>query len=355
VARPRAHRDPARRAVGVVIPAAAGVAEPMDRRCFLLTSLAGILATPIGVRAQQVARPHRLGILGNIPPSDVEGARVWGALSQGLRELGYVEGHNLAVLHLSTRGQAERRSALAAELVRWKPDVIVVPNNTNALAMREATRTIPIVAATFSETSGLITSLARPGGNVTGLTLLMPEMAGKQLQLLREMLPRVSRVALLWNPVNRSGQATLGEARTAARQLGLQLQVVEAKRPEDIDQAFTAMRGEQAEALVLVSDAMFILERSRIQHLATKANLPVMYTLREHISANGLAFYGPSMADNFRRSAVYVDKIFKGAKPADLPVERPTRFELIINLKTAKAIGLTIPPSVLARADQIIK
>ena len=229
-----------------------------------------------------------------------------------------------------------------------------MPNNSNALAAREATRTIPIVAATFSETSGLIASLARPGGNVAGLTLLVPEMVGKQLELLKEIVPRLSRVAMLWNPVNRSVQPAVGQARDAARKLGLQLQVLEARRPEDIEHAFTAMSRARAGALLLIADAMFILERTRIEDLAGKAHLPVMYTLREHMTASGLAFYGPSMADNFRRAATYVDKILKGAKPADLPVEQPTKFELIINLKTAKMLGLTIPPSLLGRADEVI-
>jgi ABC-type uncharacterized transport system substrate-binding protein len=306
-------------------------------------------------KAQQAGRVYRIGILGNVPPTDTEGARLWGALTQGLRELGYVEGQNITVEQLSTEGRSERLPALAAELVRWKPDVIVVPNNLNALAARDATRAIPIVAATFSERSGLIASLARPGGNVTGLTLFAPELVGKQLELLKEIIPRISRVAMLWNPANRSIQPTVDQARGAARKLGLQLQVLEARRPEDIESAFTAMRRERAGALLLISDAMFILERTRIEDLAAKAHLPVMYTLREHMVAGGLAFYGPSMADNFRRAATYVDKVLKGAKPGDLPVEQPTKFELAINLKTAEALGLTIPPSVLGRADEVIQ
>jgi putative tryptophan/tyrosine transport system substrate-binding protein len=327
----------------------------MDRRTFLAGTGAVLLTAPLAAEAQQTERVYRIGILGNVPLTDTEGARLWGALTQGLRELGYVGGQNITVEHLSTEGRSERLPALAAELVRWKPDVIVVPNNSNALAARDATRTIPIVAATFSERSGLIASLARPGGNVTGLTLFAPELIGKQLELLKEMIPRLSRVAMLWNPVNQAVQSAVDQGRGAARKLGLQLQVLEARQPEDIESAFTAMRRGRAGALLLLSDAMFILLRTRIDDLAAKAHLAVMYTLREYMVAGGLAFYGPSMADNFRRAATYVDKILKGAKPGDLPVEQPTKFELVINLKTAKALGLTIPQSLLGRADQVIQ
>src|SRR5215470_20048037 len=246
----------------------------VNRRAFVI-GFGTVLAAPLAGGAQQARRTYRLGILGNVPLSDAEGARLWGALIQAQRELGYIEGQNLIVEHLSTQGRFERLPTLAAELVRWKPDVIVVPNNSNALAAREATRTIPIVAATFSETSGLIASLARPGGNVTGLTLLAPEIVGKHLELLKEIIPRISRVAILWNPVNRA-VPYVEEGRGAARKLALQLQVLEARRPEDIERAFAAMKRERAEALLLLSDAMFILERTRIEDLAAKAHLPVM-------------------------------------------------------------------------------
>ena len=326
----------------------------ISRRAFVGTFTLGILAAPLAAEAQQAGKVYRVGILGNVPPTDAEGARLWGALTQGLRELGYWEGQNLVVEHRSTEGRSERLPALAAELVRWKPDVIVVPNTSNAAAAREATHTIPIVAAMLGEGSGLIASLARPGGNVTGLTFFAPEMTGKQLELLKEIVPGVRRVAMLWNP-NRFTQLLVDQARGAARTLGLHLQVVEARRPEDIERAFTAMSRERAGALLMLSDAMFILLRTRIADLAAKNHMPVMYTLREHMGAGGLAFYGPSMADNFRRAATYVDKILKGTRPADLPVEQPTKFELVINLRTAKALGLTIPRSVLARADQVIE
>jgi ABC-type uncharacterized transport system substrate-binding protein len=327
----------------------------MDRRQVLTAMLAGVLACPLTARAQQSGKVYRLGILGNVPLTDAEGARVWGALSQGLRELGYVEGRNLMIEHLTTEGRYERLPALAAELVRWNPDVIVVPSSPNARAAREATQTIPIVAATLTEGSGLIASLAHPGGNVTGLSFFHPEMVGKQLGLLKEIVPRVSRVAILSNLAGPSAQLWENQARDAAKKLGVRLQMLSARRAEDIEPAFTAMTRERAGALLVLADPVFILERSRIAERAAKARLPAMYALTEHMNVGGFVFYGPSMADNFRRAATYVDKILKGAKPADLPVEQPTKFELIINLKTARVLGLTVPPAVLARADRIIE
>jgi putative ABC transport system substrate-binding protein len=330
--------------------------EVISRRAFIVTIAGSAVSRPLTTRAQQVRKHYKLGILGNVPLSDSEGARLWGELVQGLRDLGYVEGQNLIVEHRSSEGRYAQLPALAAELVRLKPDVIVVPNASNALAARDATQTIPIVAVNFDPlATGLGASFARPGGNVTGLSLLAPEIVGKQLELLKEIVPRVDRVAMLSNPINRAGPLFLDQAKGAARTLGLQLQSVRARRPEDIESAFTSMRREQAGALLVLADSMFILQRRRIADLAAKSRLPAMYTLREHMQAGGLAFYGPSMVDNFRRAAVYVDKILKGAKPGDLPVEQPTKFELVINLKTAKTLGLTIPSSLLVRADQIIE
>jgi putative ABC transport system substrate-binding protein len=312
----------------------------IGRRAFVAAIAVSALGGPLIARAQQAGKIYTLGILGNVPLSDSEGARLWGALTQGLRDLGYVEGQNLIVEHRSSEGRFERLPGLAAELVRLKPDVIVVPNASNALAARDATHTIPIVAANFDPlATGLAASFARPGGNVTGLLLIAPEIVGKQLELLKEIGPRVSRVAMLWNPINRTAPLFLDQVKGAARTLGLQLQSVQARRPEDIETAFTSMSRERAGALLVLADAMFILQRRRIAELAAKHHLPAMYTLREHMEAGGLAFYGPSMVDNFRRAAVYVDKILKGAKPGDLPVEQPTKFELVINLKTAKTQG----------------
>lgn len=327
-----------------------------SRRTLIAAIAASLLGGPVRARAQQAGKIYRLGILGNVPISDSQGAKVWGALTQGLRDLGYVEGQNLIVDHRSTEGRSERLPSLAGELVRLTPDVIVVPNQANAVAVRKATHTIPIVAANFDPLgSGLAASFARPGGNVTGLSLIAPEVVGKQLQVLKEIVPRLTRVAILWSPANRSSLPLLEEARKAAGTLALHLQMVEARRSEDLESAFASMRRERAGALLVLGDAMFILQRQGIANLAARSHLPAMYALREHMDAGGLVFYGPSMVDNFRRAAVYVDKILKGAKPGDLPVEQPTKFELVINVNTAKVAGLTIPPSLLVRADQLIQ
>ena len=203
--------------------------------------------------------------------------------------------------------------------------------------------------------SGLVASLARPGGNVTGLSVLAPEIVGKQLELLKEIVPRVSRVAVLWNPTNRASHSLLGELKVAARSLGVQLQILEVRGPEEVESAFATMTRERASALLVPTDGMFLLHRARIADLAAKRRLPAMYGLRGFVDAGGLMVYGASLRDSFRRAATYVDKILKGAKPGDLPVEQPTKFELIINLKTAKVLGLTIPPSVLVRADEVLQ
>ena len=327
----------------------------MNRRAFA-AGLGAVLVAPLGAEAQRTPKTYRLGILGNVPLSDREGARLWGALSQGLRDLGYIEGQNLIIDHRSSEGRSERLRVLAADLVRLKPDVIVVPNSGNAIAVHEATRTIPIVAITFDPLStGLVATFAHPGGNVTGLSLLAPEIVGKQLELLKDIVPGVRLVAILWNPRNPSGQLFQDQARAAAHLLSIKLEFVAAPRREDIEPAFASMTRGRVGGLLVLGDAMFILERRRIAELAARSHLPAMYALREHMEAGGLAFYGPSMIDNFRRAAIFVDKILKGARPADLPVEQPTKFELIINTNTAKALGLTIPPSLLLRADQVIE
>jgi ABC-type uncharacterized transport system substrate-binding protein len=257
-------------------------------------------------------------------------------------------------------GKPERLSALAAELVALKVDVIVAAGAPHALAVKQTTRTIPIVFAVAADpvTDGLVTSLARPGGNVTGLSSFGPELVGKRLELLRQAVPGVSRVAVLWQPGG-SGERTdkdmLKRAEVAARALGVRLQFVEARGPADIDRAFSDMTRERADALIVLGSPMFFAERRRLVDLAAKHRLPALYSARDSVDAGGLMSYGQNFADLFRRAATYVDKILKGAKPADLPVEQPTKFELVINLRTAKALGLTIPPSLLARADQVIE
>ena len=317
-----------------------------------------LLAAPLAAAAQPPGKVFRIGILSNVPLTDPRGAPLWGALTEGLRELGYVEGQNTTIVHRSSEGQYERLGDLAADLVRLKVDVIVVPAPQNAVAARQVTRTIPIVMASAGDPveSGLVDSLARPGGNVTGTTgLVGPEIVGKRLELLKEAVPKVSRVALLWNPANLSSASYLGETKAAARSLGMQLQMLEARGPEELEGAFAAMTRARADALVVIPDGMFLLHRSRIAVLAVKQRLPTMFGGRDHVDAGGLMSYAASLREGFRRAATYVDRILKGAKPGDLPIERPSQFELVINLKTAKALGLTIPQSLLLRADQVIE
>ncbi len=329
----------------------------MERRRFIQVIAGGLLAAPLAAEGQQAAKVARIGYLGfnraaNSPLPE--------AFFQGLRDLGYVEGRNVVIEYRDAEGKQERFPALAAELVALKVDVILAPSTLAALAAKQATRTLPIVFAAAGDpvTSGLVTSLARPGGNVTGLSVLSTELVGKRLELLKQALPGVSRVAVLWHPGaidERTEKDTLKGAEVAARALGVRLQFVEARGPEDFDRAFSDMTRARASALTVLPYAMFINERRRLVDLAAKNRLPAVYGLREFVDAGGLMAYGPNVADLFRRAATYVDKILKGAKPGDLPVEQPTKFELVINLKTAKALGLTIPPSLLGRADQVIE
>jgi putative ABC transport system substrate-binding protein len=279
---------------------------------------------------------------------------------QGMRDLGYVEGRNFVLEFRDAEGKLERLPALAAELVALKVDVIMVGGTLAALAAKQATTTIPIVFASAVDpvADGLVTSLARPGGNVTGLSALAPELAGKRLELLKQAVPGVGRVAVLWQPGG-FGERTVNdlrrEADVAARALGVRLQFFEARGPDDFDRAFSDMANARASATTLLGGTMFLIERRRLVDLAAKNRLPAVYGLREYVDAGGLMSYGPNNADLFRRAATYVVKILKGAKPGDLPVEQPTKFELVINLKTAKALGITIPQSVLGRADEVIQ
>ncbi len=272
--------------------------------------------------------------------------------------LGYVEGKNIFIEYRYAEGKLDRLPDLAAELVRLKVDVIVIAGGTPPLlAAKNATRTIPIVFAAGADPvgSGFVTSLARPGGNITGLSLVAPELSGKRLELLKETVPKVSRVAVLLNPTGAAIGALSAETQVAAGSLGVQLQLLEARSPDELDPAFSAMMRERASALVVTQDAMFIDNLTRIVSLAAKSRLPAIYPNSEYVDAGGLMSYGTIINDLYRRAATYVDKILKGRKPADLPVEQPTKFEFIVNLETAKQIGLTIPPNVLARADRVIK
>jgi len=329
----------------------------MERRKFVAVMAGGLLAAPLGAEAQQAAKVPRIGYLAG---SLAGGPHLPEAFRQGLRDLGYVEGRNVVIEYRDAEGKLERLPALAAELVALKVDVIVAPPTVAALAAKQATRTLPIVFASAADpvTSGLVTSLARPGGNVTGLSALTPELVGKRLELLTQAVPGVSRVAVLWSPGaigERTEQDQLKGAEVAARALGVRLQFVEARGPADVDRAFSDMTRARAGALAVLSTPMFFNERRRLVDLAAKNRLPAVYPWREGVDAGGLMAYGPNLADMYRRAATYVDKILKGAKPADLPVEQPTKFELVINLKTAKALGLTIPQSVLGRADHVVE
>jgi putative ABC transport system substrate-binding protein len=338
-----------------------GSTEPedavIDRRTFLAGTGAVLLAAPLGAEAQQAAKVSRIGYLaGNLAAAP----RLEEALRQGLRDLGYVEGRNVVIEIRDAEGKPERLPALAAELVALKVDVIVAPNTPQALAAKQATRTLPIVFSFVADpvASGLITSLARPGGNVTGLSSLTRELVGKRLELLTQAVPGVRRVAVLWQPGfqgERTDKDMLKAADVAARALGVRLQVVEVRGPADFDKAFSDMTRAHAGAVTVMGSTTIISERTRLVDLAAKHRLPAVFGRREYVDAGGLMAYGSNIADLFRRTATYVDKILKGAKPADLPVEQPTKFELVINLKTAKALGLTIPQSVLGRADEIIQ
>ncbi len=321
----------------------------------ILALALGILAAPPAADAQQPQKTPRIGVLGGVSP---EGSPPPYALRQGLREVGYVEGQNIALEWRWAHGRPERFTDLAAELAALKVDVIVAGNPAAISAAKNATSTIPIimVLATDPVGEGFVTSLARPGGNITGLTINAgPEIFGKHLELLKEAVPRASRVAVLWNPNNPMHHLALRETEGAARALRVKLQILEARKPDDFDSAFSAMTRERAGALLVLPEALFFLHRTRIADLAARSRLPAVYGVREHAEVGGLMAYGASITGLWRRAATYVDKILKGAKPADLPVEQPTRFELVLNLKAAKALGLTFPQSILIRADQVIQ
>jgi putative ABC transport system substrate-binding protein len=326
----------------------------MDRRAFISGITVAVLAAPLDAGAQQPGKVYRIGFLSPRSSSDV--GRL-AAFRQGLRELGYVEGQNIAIESRWAEGEYGRLPGLAAELVRLKVDVIVTYAAPAIQAAKRATGTIPIVMAGAIDpvASGLVTSVARPGGNVTGLSLMAPDLVGKQLAILKEVVPTVSRVALLGNPANTGNAPQLRHAQETVRALGMRLQFLEARGPSEIDGAFAAMTRERAGAVIVLVDGMLADHRARIADLAVKNRLPAVYGLSDYPEAGGLMAYGPSVLDRFRRAATYVDKILRGAKPADLPVEQPTKFELVINLKTAKALGLTISPSLLQRADQVIE
>jgi len=318
-----------------------------------------IIVTLVGcgaiAEAQQPKKVPQIGFLSS-RTSDAEKSRL-AAFQQGLRELGYLGGKNIAIEYRYAEGNFEKLPELAAELVRLKVDVLVTTGAPAAHAAKNATSVIPIVMGNAADPvgTGLVASLARPGGNITGLSDFNEGVITKRLELLKEVVPTASRVAILLNPANPTNPLQLKETRAAAPALGVTLLSLEVKGPDDIDRAFRAMRKERAGSLIVFGDPMIETHRRRVAELAVKNRLPAIYAQRTWVDAGGLMSYGTNFDDLYRRAATYVDKILKGAKPADLPVEQPMKFELVINLKTAKQIGLTIPPNVLARADKVIK
>src|SRR5215510_10224513 len=323
----------------------------------ILSLAVGCLFSAIGfsTEAQQPKKVPRIGFLGG-ESSFFYAVRI-DAFRQGLNELGYIEGKNIVIEYRYAEGKLDRLPALAKELVGLKSDVIVAAPTPSVLAAKKASATIPIVFVGVGDAvgSGLVASLARPGENITGLTILNPELSGKRLELLKEALPSVIRVAALWNPANPAQELVWKEMQAAAQELRLQLQSLEVRSANDFDIAFEAALRKRAQALIPTVDPLINTQLKRIVEFAAKNRLPAMYGGPEVVDAGGLMSYAPNYTDHYRRTATYVDKILKGAKPADLPVEQPKKFEFVINLKAAKQIGLTIPPNVLLRADKVIK
>ncbi len=332
---------------------ARGSGDQVKARRKLIVGL--LTATVLVVAASADAQQPRIGYLG-LNSFSLNRART-DAFLQGLRELGYVERKNIVIEWRSADGHSDRLPALAVELVQRRVDVILADASQPTRAAKKATAEIPIVMAYDLDPigNGFVASLARPGGNITGLSSVAPEISGKQLELLKEIIPKLSRVAVFGEPDNPGNAKRLKEVEVAARGLGVQLQYLDITGGRDIDSAFHAARKAGAGAILVLGGPVLASHRSALAELAVKSRLPAAYGRQEYVDAGGLMTYGPSLTDLFRRAATYVDKILKGAKPADLPVEQPTKFELVINLKTAKQIGLTIPPNVLARADRVIK
>jgi putative tryptophan/tyrosine transport system substrate-binding protein len=329
----------------------------MKRRKFMLLLGGAALTSPLAARAQQPAR-YRIGHLAIAAPTDTPPPPPanWEAFVQGLREAGYMEGRNVAFEHRSAQDQPELFPKLALELASLKVDVIFARGTWALAAARNATGTIPIVGIDLEidpVEAGLVTSIARPGGNITGLFLDLSELSGKHLQILKEIIPRTSRVAVLGNPDINAAQ--LRELERVAQSLSMETRVAEVKNAIDLDEAFDTAQNWHADALIVLSNPLNLAYRTQIAALAAKDGLPTIYLYRAHVGAGGLISYGPDLPDMFRRCGVYVGKILSGTKPADLPLERPARFELIVNLKTAQALGITIPETILVRADDVIE
>ncbi|MGB7952143.1 MAG: ABC transporter substrate-binding protein [Candidatus Binatia bacterium] len=315
-----------------------------------------LLLVCVSAEAQEGKKIPRIGFLSAVSSASIPRNRIE-AFQQGLRELGYVEGKSIVIEYRYADGKQDRLKEIVGELLRLKVAVIVTGGPTATRPVKEATSTIPIVMGFDNDPvgSGFVDSLARPGKNITGLSTLHPEISGKQLELLKEMMPRASRVAILGNWTQPGNQEALRELKAAAQALGLQLQYLEVRAAKDIDAVFQEATKGRAEAILVMANPVIIYQQARFIEFATKNRLPAVYSQPEFVDAGGLFSYTASFTDLFRRAAIYVDKILKGAKPADLPVEQPAKFELLINLKTAKQIGVTIPPNVLARADRVIR
>ena len=325
----------------------------MKRREFITLVGGTVAAWPFAARAQQAGKQPTIGFLGAAP--SIESQRI-AAFVQRLRELGWIDGRNLAIEYRWAEGRNERYTEIAAELVRLKVDVIVTVATPATLAAKQATTVIPIVFLTASDPvgTGLVTSLARPGGNVTGLANQISDTTGKKLEFLREVVPGLRRLAIMANVANPAAVLDMGEAQVTGRALGLEVTTSEIRRAEDISPAFDALKG-RADALYLCPDPLMNTNRTQINIFAVRARLPTIYGVRDFVQAGGLMSYAPNLPNQFRRAADFVDKILRGAKPGDIPVEQPTKFELVINLTTAKALGLTVPPSLLARADEVME
>jgi ABC-type uncharacterized transport system substrate-binding protein len=326
----------------------------MDRRGFL-KGLVTLLTAPLAAEAQQTGRLYRIGFLGN-STATLE-ANLVGPFREGLRDLGYVEGQNIVIEYRWAEGKYERFPALISELLARKVDVIVTAGTPASLAVKEATNSIPLVMVAVGDPvgSGLVASLARPGGNLTGLVSIAPDLEGKRLELLTEVIPKLSHVAFLLNPANVFHVASEKQARAAAKVLRLKVEFVAVRAESEFDRAFQTISNERPGALVMLADRLFLHHRARIVDFAARNRLPTVYAYTELVEAGGLMSFGPSYPGMHRRAAYFVDRILKGVKPADLPMEQPTKFDLVINLKAAKALGLAIPQSVLLRATEVIQ
>jgi putative ABC transport system substrate-binding protein len=328
----------------------------MRRREFITALGVTLGATAIGpVAARAQAKIPRVGFMGN--STAVLEANLVGAFREGLHDLGYEEGRNIVIEYRWADGKYELFPTLVRELIAAKVDVIVTAGTPAALAVKKATATVPLVMVAVGDPvgTGLVSSLARPGGNLTGLSSIAPDLEGKRLELLREVVPRISHVALFYNSLNAFHAVSMRQARVAGQALGIKLQPLDIRKSEDLDGAFAAIRKERPEALIILADRVFLHNRQRMMDFTAEMRLPNVNAYPELVEAGGLMSYGPSYEDMHKRAAIYVKKILKGAKPADLPIEQPTKFTLVVNLKVSKVLGISMPPTVLSRADQVIE